>query len=124
MNPDTESEEQAISTRMRILVADDVQETRRSARLILSLNPDVEIVGVVRNGQQAIDMAATHKPDIVILDINMPKVDGLSALRVMRQTNPNLACIIISAEMSDRHKSKLWLWGCANISSNRSPWTN
>jgi len=47
-----------------------------------------------------------EKVDVMLLDINMPKVDGLSALRVMRQTNPNLACIIISAEMSDRHKEQ------------------
>ncbi|MBU0510264.1 MAG: response regulator transcription factor [Chloroflexi bacterium] len=89
---------QDLSARLRILIADDVQETRRSTRLILALNPDVEVVAIARDGQQAIDMAEIHKPDIAILDINMPKVDGISAFRVMRQTNPDMACIIISTE--------------------------
>ncbi len=93
---------QDISARLRILIADDVQETRRSTRLILALNPDVEVVAIARDGQQAIDMAETHKPDIAILDINMPKVDGISAFRVMRQTNPDMACIIISAERDNQ----------------------
>ena len=90
------------SSALRVLIADDVQETRRSTRLILSLNPDVEVVAIARDGQQAIDMAETYKPDIAILDVNMPKVDGISAFRIIRKTNPDMACIIISAERNNQ----------------------
>lgn len=93
---------QDVLSRLQVLIADDVQETRRSTRLILSLNPDVEVVAIARDGQQAIDMAKTHKPDIAILDINMPKVDGISAFRAMRQINPDMACIIISTEKDNQ----------------------
>ena len=90
------------TSRLRILIADDIQETRRSTRLILAMNPDVEVVAIARDGQQAIDMAEIHKPDIAILDINMPKVDGISAFSIMRQTNPDIACIIISTEQDNQ----------------------
>ena len=107
----TDFEAQDISTHLRVLVADDVQETRRSTRLILTLNPDIEIVAIVRDGQQAIDMAKVHKPDIAILDINMPKVDGISAFRFMHQANPNIVGIIISVKISDQQKHQAMSMG-------------
>ena len=87
-----------ISTRLRVLIADDIQVTRRNTRLMLAMNPDVSVVAIAKDGKQAIEMARDTKPDIAIMDINMPKVDGLSAFEAMRKTNPNLACIVISGE--------------------------
>lgn len=84
--------------KLRILIADDVQETRRTTRMMLAINPDVVVVAIAKNGSDAVEMAIRHKPDIAILDINMPKIDGLSAYEMMLETQPNLACIIISAE--------------------------
>ena len=87
-----------ISTRLRVLIADDIQVTRRNTRLMLAMNPDVSVVAIAKDGKQAIEMARDTKPDIAIMDINMPKVDGLSAFEAMRKTNPNLTCIVISGE--------------------------
>jgi YesN/AraC family two-component response regulator len=84
--------------KLRVLIADDVQETRRSTRLMLAINPDVEVVAIATNGEQAVELANQHKPDIAIMDINMPLMDGLSAIGMMMETQPDLACIIISAE--------------------------
>jgi YesN/AraC family two-component response regulator len=81
-----------------VLIADDVQETRRSTRLMLSVISDVEVVAIASNGLQAVNMAREHHPDIVVLDINMPEMDGLSAFKQIARIHPDTGCIIISAE--------------------------
>jgi YesN/AraC family two-component response regulator len=82
----------------RVLIADDVQETRRNTRLMLATIDDVEVVAIAANGVQAVQLAKEHHPDIVLLDINMPEMDGLTAFRNIVQIYPDTGCIIISAE--------------------------
>jgi YesN/AraC family two-component response regulator len=84
--------------KLRVLIADDIQETRRSTRLMLSLISDVEVVAIASNGLQAVNMAKEHHPDIVVLDINMPEMDGLTAFKQITRVQPDTGCIIISAE--------------------------
>jgi len=84
--------------KMRVLIADDVQETRRNTRLMLATIDDVEVVAIAANGLQAVQMAKEHHPDIVFLDINMPEMDGLTAYREIAKIYPETGCIIISAE--------------------------
>jgi YesN/AraC family two-component response regulator len=84
--------------KLRVLIADDVQETRRNTRLMLATIDDVEVVAIAANGLQAVQLAEEHHPDILLLDINMPEMDGLSAYRKIAQTHPDIGCIIISAE--------------------------
>ena len=84
--------------KMRVLIADDVQETRRNTRLMLATIDDVEVVAIAANGVQAVQFAAEHHPDIVLLDINMPGLDGLTAYREIAKIHPETGCIIISAE--------------------------
>ncbi len=83
---------------IRFLIADDVTETRRSTRLMLSLIPEAEIVAIAKNGAEAVEMSRKHKPDIALMDVNMPQMNGLQAIRTMVDDNPHLICIIISAE--------------------------
>lgn len=84
--------------KLRVLIADDVQETRRNTRLMLATIDDVEVVAITSNGVQAVDLVKEHHPDIVLLDINMPEMDGLSAFKRIAQIYPDTGCIIISAE--------------------------
>jgi YesN/AraC family two-component response regulator len=84
--------------KLSVLIADDVQETRRNTRLMLATIDDVEVVAIASNGIQAVDLAKQHHPDILLLDINMPELDGLSAYRRIVQIYPDTGCIIISAE--------------------------
>ena len=84
--------------KLRVLIADDVQETRRNTRLMLATIDDVEVVAIAANGLQAVEFAKEQHPDIVMLDINMPEMDGLSAYRRIAQIHPDTGCIIISAE--------------------------
>lgn len=84
--------------KLKVLIADDVQETRRNTRLMLATIDDVEVVAIAANGVQAVQYAAEQHPDIVLLDINMPEMDGLSAYREIAKIHPETGCIIISAE--------------------------
>ena len=98
MDVTVEGQKQKTEPRLRVLIADDDQEMRRSTRLMLSTNSMVTVVAIAQNGRQAVEMARQHRPDIAIIDINMPEMDGLSAVQMMMQTQPELCCIIISAE--------------------------
>jgi YesN/AraC family two-component response regulator len=82
----------------RVLIADDAQETRRSTRLMLAALDNIEVVATAANGVQAIEMAKEHRPDIVLMDVNMPEMDGLTAYGQISQMYPDTACIVISAE--------------------------
>ena len=84
--------------KLRVLIADDIQETRRNTRLMLATFDDVEVVAIASNGRQAVDLTEEHHPDILLLDINMPEMDGLTAYRKIAQTHPDIGCIIVSAE--------------------------
>jgi YesN/AraC family two-component response regulator len=90
--------EHTTDRKLRVLIADDVQETRRNTRLMLATIDDVEVVAIASNGVQAVKFAAEHRPDIVLLDINMPEMDGLTADREIAKSHPETGCIIISAE--------------------------
>lgn len=81
-----------------MLIADDVQEARRNTRLMLATIDHVEVVAIAANGTQAVQLAQEHQPDIVLLDINMPELDGLSAYREIARNSPGTGCIILSAE--------------------------
>jgi len=84
--------------KLRVLIADDIQETRRNTRLMLATIDDVEVVAIASNGLQAVELAKQQHPDILLLDINMPELDGLSAYKRIVQMYPDTGCIIISAE--------------------------
>jgi YesN/AraC family two-component response regulator len=84
--------------KLRVLIADDFHETRRSVRLMLSMNPDVVVVAIAKDGREAVEMAREHHPDIVVMDINMPQVDGLAAFKQISDIHPDTGCILISAQ--------------------------
>lgn len=84
--------------KLRVLIADDIQETRRSTRLMLSMISDVEVVAIASNGLQAVQMSKEQNPDIVVLDINMPALNGLDAFKQIKMIHPDTGCIIISAQ--------------------------
>jgi YesN/AraC family two-component response regulator len=89
---------EAPKRKLRVLIADDIQETRRNTRLMLATIDDVEVVAIASNGLQALQYAKEHKPDLVLLDINMPEMDGLTAYREIVKVLPGTGCIILSAE--------------------------
>jgi len=90
--------ENPTTRKLRVLIADDIQETRRNTRLMLSMISGVEVVAIASDGIQAVQMSKERQPDIVVLDINMPGMNGLAAFKEIAKINPDTGCIIISAE--------------------------
>jgi YesN/AraC family two-component response regulator len=84
--------------KISVLIADDIQETRRNTRLMVSTLDNLEVVAIASNGRQALEMVGEHHPDIVLMDINMPIMDGLTAARQILKSAPDIGCIIISGE--------------------------
>jgi len=83
---------------IRVLIADDAAEFRRSVRMMLADEKSFEIVGIAKDGQEAVEMASDLKPDVAVMDINMPRKDGLTAIREISNVSPNTACMIMSSE--------------------------
>ncbi len=81
---------------MRVLVTDDSAFMRRAVCTMLAADPDIEVVGVAQNGKEAVDLAKTLKPDVITLDIEMPEMDGLTALRHIMRTAPTQILMLSS----------------------------
>jgi len=87
----------------RILIADDHPLLREALCQVFSNQKDMEIVGQAGNGEEAIDLASQLKPDILVMDIMMPKFDGLEASRQIKKITPNTAILILTAYDDDNY---------------------
>ena len=81
---------------IRVLLCDDVETMRIALRAVLDLHDGVEVVGEARNGVEAIELASSLQPDVVLLDVTMPGKDGLEALPELRSVAPDARVVILS----------------------------
>ncbi len=86
---------------IRILIADDHGIVRQGLRMYLQFDPDLEIVGEASNGQEALELAGKLRPDIVLMDILMPVMDGLAATSAIRRTLPYTEVIALTSVLDD-----------------------
>lgn len=84
--------------KIRLLLVDDIPETRENLRKLLFFESDIEVVGTATNGEEGIQMAVELKPDIVLMDINMPGVDGITASERISQQVPFTQIIMMSVQ--------------------------
>jgi DNA-binding NarL/FixJ family response regulator len=82
--------------RIRILLADDHAVVRQGFRMILSAHADLEIVGEAGNGREAIELSATLRPDVVVMDVAMPELNGIEATRRLTAENPHIRVVALS----------------------------
>jgi DNA-binding NarL/FixJ family response regulator len=82
--------------RIRILLADDHAVVRQGFRMILSAHSDLEIVGEAGNGREAVELAATLRPDVVVMDVAMPELNGIEATRRLTADNPHTRVVALS----------------------------
>lgn len=85
------------SKKVRVLVVDDEEGVRTVVRLLLSSAPDLQVVGEAANGQQALDLAVAVRPDVVLMDFNMPVLNGIDATRAILRVLPATKVILFTA---------------------------
>ena len=81
---------------IRVVVADDAADLRDLIVLLFEMEDDFVTVAEATNGQEAVDLAREHQPDLVVLDLSMPVMDGLQALPLLRDAAPNAKVVIFS----------------------------
>ncbi|MBQ0867237.1 response regulator transcription factor [Streptomyces sp. A73] len=81
---------------IRLLLAEDQAMVREALAALLSLEPDIEIAAQVGRGDEVLDAVAAHRPDVALLDIEMPGLSGLDALEGLRSTHPSLKVVILT----------------------------
>jgi DNA-binding NarL/FixJ family response regulator len=88
--------------KLRILIADDHALIRRGAREVLNSQRGWKVVGEAEDGREAVEMAAELKPDIFIVDIGMPGLDGIEVTRRAREAGPNIKVLVLTMDESDQ----------------------
>jgi DNA-binding NarL/FixJ family response regulator len=97
---------------IRILLVDDVQKIRESLRSLLATNPRFEIVGEACDGEEAVTAVAQLKPSVVVMDINMPRLNGIEATAWIRRTYPHVVVVGVSA-IATENTCQLMKWAGA-----------
>ncbi|UBF27096.1 response regulator transcription factor [Kovacikia minuta CCNUW1] len=81
---------------IRLLIVDDQHLIRQGLKAMLELEPDLQIIGDAENGKVALELIATLQPDVVLMDIQMPEMDGLTATKLITQNFPDIRVLILS----------------------------
>ncbi len=99
--------------KIRVLIADDHAVVREGTRRILEQEPDLEVVGEAGDGAEAVELTRTFKPNVAIVDIAMPNVDGIEATKQIKAVSPSTAVLILTAYDDDQFVFKLLEVGAA-----------
>jgi NarL family two-component system response regulator LiaR len=90
-----------MSDKIRIMLVDDHAVVRSGLGAFLSVNPDLELVGEAENGEQAVVRAGLLKPDVILMDLMMPVMDGVTAIRTIKKGNPTIQIIALTSFQED-----------------------
>jgi len=82
--PQTENKKNTI----KVLIVDDIPETRDNLKKLLAFEPDIDVIGTAGTGREGLELAQEFNPDIILMDINMPDMDGIAATEAIRKAAP------------------------------------
>jgi pilus assembly protein CpaE len=105
----------AADEKIRVLIVDDVAETRENIRKLLQFDVQIEVVGASRNGLEGVDLAIETQPDVVLMDINMPDMDGISATEAIRKKVPHTQIVILSVQGDSNYMRRAMLAGARDF---------
>ncbi len=105
----------ASGDKVRVLIVDDVADTRENVRKLLQFESDIEVVGAARSGMEGIQLAKELDPDVVLMDINMPDMDGISATEQIRQKSPHTQVVILSVQGDQNYMRRAMLAGARDF---------
>jgi two-component system, NarL family, response regulator LiaR len=98
---DVRLDSEVTSIMIRLLIADDHGVVRQGLRMFLSLDPDLEVVGEAENGEEALEMARELSPDVILMDLLMPVMDGIEATKAIRAELPEVEVIALTSVLED-----------------------
>jgi pilus assembly protein CpaE len=101
--------------KVRILIVDDIAETRENIRKLLQFESDVDVVGAARSGKEGVQLAHELDPDVVLMDINMPDIDGITATDMIRKKSPHIQVVILSVQSDQNYMRKAMLAGARDF---------
>src|SRR5512138_1505522 len=104
-----------VGDKIRVVIVDDVSETRENVRKLLQFESDVDVVGLARTGKEAIQISQELNPDVVLMDINMPDMDGISATEAIRAKQPAVQVVILSVQGDQNYMRRAMLAGARDF---------
>lgn len=102
-------------TKIKVLIVDDIAETRENIRRSLQFDQAIEVIGSARDGKEAIALSQELKPDVIIMDINMPDMDGISATEEIRKNLPFAQVVILSVQSDPSYMRRAMLVGARDF---------
>ncbi|MBN2043603.1 MAG: response regulator [Anaerolineales bacterium] len=105
----------ADTEKITVVIVDDIAETRENIRKLLQFEPNVDVVGVARSGAEAIKVSAETNPDVVLMDINMPDMDGITATERIRARLPGVQIVILSVQSDPNYMRQAMLAGARDF---------
>jgi pilus assembly protein CpaE len=103
------------SDKIRVLIVDDVAETRENIRKLLQFESDVDVVGTAGSGKEGVKSAVELDPDVILMDINMPDMDGITATEIIRQKLPHVQVVILSVQNDQNYMRRAMLAGARDF---------
>ena len=104
-----------VGDKIRVVIVDDVSETRENVRKLLQFETDVDVVGLARTGKEAIQISQDLNPDVVLMDINMPDMDGITATEAIRSRQPAVQVVILSVQSDQNYMRRAMLAGARDF---------
>jgi pilus assembly protein CpaE len=101
--------------KFRVLIVDDITETRENIRRMLQFDSNVEVVGMARTGREAIQIAQQTKPDVIVMDINMPDMDGITATQEIKKKAAYIQVVILSVQSDPSYMRRAMLAGARDF---------
>jgi pilus assembly protein CpaE len=101
--------------KVRVLIVDDIAETRDNIRRMLQFDNLIEVIGAAQSGREAISLTGQTKPDVVLMDINMPDMDGITATETIRRNFPATQVVILSVQSDPSYMRRAMLAGARDF---------
>ena len=109
------------ATNITVLIVDDIAETRENIRKLLQFEPDMEVVGMARTGREGIQLAKETLPNVILMDINMPDMDGIQATEIIVREVPTSQIVIVSVQSDNDYLRRAMLAGARDFLSKPPP---